>query len=343
MSFNLTSVNDKFFINSGGKVGILTSDPQYTLDVNGSIRFGDFTSYENNAITIYDVPSSKNVFDYYADNNFILRGMNNNAVIDFYPGNYIGGFYSITADYFYQNGSLVINNVRNNTAPGRAIFSGKVDTELVFKQLSGGIGIKVDDNSSHLLIEYTGASSNTTLSSIGNGIKIVTGADGNNYNVKSLSGINGIKVATGINDQYLTIEYTGSTTNGLSTSENIITQKNGYGAGIYTFSGSILSTQSGKVFGVFDSKTGCQIFDVMINAGYPVAKKYTVAHQTNQNPITYLNANTGPSGSNDFEALFYASGSSGVAMSIKNLGNDSVFSTTLILGASVSPVVVTAY
>lgn len=188
-----------------------------------------------------------------------------------------------------------------------------------------------------------GPSSTTTLNSIGNGIKIVTGADGNNYNVKSLSGINGIKVATGIDDQYLTIEYTGSTTNGLSTSENIITQKNGYGAGIYTFSGSVLSTQTGKVFGVFDSKTGCQIFDVMINAGYPVAKKYTVAHQTNQNPITYLNANTGPSGSNDFEALFYASGSSGVAMSIKNLGNDSVFSTTLILGASVSPVVVTVY
>lgn len=135
----------------------------------------------------------------------------------------------------------------------------------------------------------------------------------------------------------------GEATQGISSSGNVLSEKYGYGAGIYTFSKTINANSSGNIFGIFDSKSGCQIFDVMINAEYPVAKKYSVVHQRGQNPISYLNVNSGPSGSNDFNVSFFSSGVSGVAMNIGNSGITSTFLTTLFLGGSVYSVNVTGY
>jgi hypothetical protein len=135
---------------------------------------------------------------------------------------------------------------------------------------------------------------------------------------------------------------TGGQVDGAISGENLISNKYGFGGGVYTFSKTIAGNNSSNVFSVVNSG-GAQIMDVMVNcsaSGFSAAKSYSVAHAYGTTPLAQLKISTTISGAQDFNSEFFLTGAvSGLAMKINNVGTLSGnFLVTLLLGASPTPI-----
>lgn len=212
-------------------------------------------------------------------------------------------------------------------------------------QISGDVSFnqRPQVNGTNVMLQGEGGQGNISIFSPSENYSIYSGntVGTSNHYFRNIKGGTGIDIVYSQNDASLILSVTGITN---STNKDLVNEKNGYGAGIYTLSKTISNNSINDVFGVFNkSGSACQIFDVMINSDYSVAKKYSVVHQQSVNPISYLNVNSGPSGSNDFSVTFYNSGNSGVAMKIGNSGATSKFLITLFLGGSSSGIQIKEY
>lgn len=168
---------------------------------------------------------------------------------------------------------------------------------------------------------------------------VLTRADSGNF-----VGINqtGNFITTGQTGDYFSESQGGQVTAAIS-GYNLVSNRYGFGGGIYTFTKGVNSGTFADIFSIINSG-GAQIMDVMVNcstSGYSAAKSYAVAHAYGTQPISQLKISTPISGTQDFRTDFYLTGSgvSGMAMRINNNGTLSGnFMVTLILGASPSAI-----
>jgi hypothetical protein len=139
---------------------------------------------------------------------------------------------------------------------------------------------------------------------------------------------------------------TGGQVSGSISGWNLVSNKYGFGGGIYTFSKGINSGSSSNIFAVANSG-GAQIMDVMVSCSainFSAAKSYAVAHAYGAAPISQTKISTTVSGAQDFTSNFFLTGVSGMAMRINNNGTVSGnFLVTLILGGSLTSVSLTEF
>ncbi len=134
---------------------------------------------------------------------------------------------------------------------------------------------------------------------------------------------------------------------GINVSGNIVTESNGNAAGIYTFQKTIATSSSNDIFTIANTY-GAQVFTVMFNcstSSMSVAKHYTVVHQHAGTPVSNLTANTGPYSGQDFTVSFVDVSSTGVKCSITNNSTtiNADITVTLILGGSPTAVTITEH
>jgi hypothetical protein len=132
---------------------------------------------------------------------------------------------------------------------------------------------------------------------------------------------------------------------GAVTGKHLISNKYGYGAGIYTFEKTLNPNITANIFSI-SSSNGTQVFDVMINCDanrMSVAKSYSVVHAFSGNPRSFLKLNTGPyiSSNRDFNVEFIGTGNNGTVMKIINSTTETgQYIITLVLGGCYNPVTI---
>jgi hypothetical protein len=353
--FSKNTLNSNFI---GSAAGGSSSGNQYSNAIGYLADENSINSQFNNSIGYYAGGLAKNI----SKSNFIgyeagynSSGANNSIFIGYQAGK------NNTVDNSSNKSSILIGNYTSTSGFSNSIAIGQAVSNSYERQLNIGniiyaSGIKTGISSS----------SNPVLGKVGILMERpeytldVSGdcrISGNLYISGSIFK-NGAEYGGGGNSNLQDVVYTtgNQTISGIKTfankivlnetlsGKNILSEKEGYGAGIYTFKKGLNTNASGNIFGIFDTGFAAQIFDVMINSSYSVAKKYSIVHQSGSNPISYLNVNSGPLQGNDYETSFFQSGNSGVAMAVKNIGVSSgTFLVTLFLGASPNKVSVIEY
>ncbi len=292
-------------------------------------------------------------------------GTNQNGFL-FEGGN--GQFY--LQDYFrFSNGSIVyknkidlqnssidsfsLTNTKNisvNQGGFFQVYDNTFSKNVIYYQQDGSYFLQ--SPSSSQLIDFIGNLSPTQLPIISgfdfystgifvNGSRVVTESETGAFAIAATGSLTGIFYPLNSNPN----SYQSST--GIVSGQDLVSNRYGYGAGIYTFLKGINSGQTGNVFSV-QSQNGTNIFSVTINCstnGFNIAKYYTVAAQSGQTtPKVVLTVDTGPFGNNNFIANFSITGTTGILMKINNAGIVSGdFMTTLFLGGTSVPVIINRY
>ncbi len=147
-------------------------------------------------------------------------------------------------------------------------------------------------------------------------------------------------------NHYLTGGWVVGSLNSLGTISggNIISDKNAYGAGIYTFYKGINSGATTGIFSIGNTASGAQSFMALMassNTGFYVSKTYNVVHFYSGTPMVSLLSNTGPYNGRDFAPSFSDVGGTGVKLTINNNSTISGdFVVSVFLGGSFTPMIV---
>ena len=147
-------------------------------------------------------------------------------------------------------------------------------------------------------------------------------------------------------NHYLTGGWVVGSLNSLGTISggNIISDKNAYGGGIYTFYKGINTGVTAGIFSIGNAASGAQTFLAKIissNSGFYVSKTYDVVHFYSGTPMVSMLSNTGPYNGRDFNPSFTDILGTGVKLSINNSSTISGdFVVSIFLAGSFTPMIV---
>lgn len=115
---------------------------------------------------------------------------------------------SSSNDYIYidYTGAQESTSV-SNIGAGVSLVSGIDDTDIKVKSLVGGDGLLISGSLDEIFLDYTGSSESTTISNIGSGAPIVSGVDGTDIKVKTLTGGDKFVISGSADEIFL--DYTG--------------------------------------------------------------------------------------------------------------------------------------